>query len=370
MGRVAGARDARKREAEVKDGQDQGGRGSPPVGRNGGTGGRRAQEITLHRLRIFWAVAHSETLTKASKQLGLTQPSLSQQIASLEGSVGTPLFERRSNQMQLTEAGGWLLRKAEVVLRDMQELEDGLAEFNQGLRVTIRLAGLTSVLRVLLPSALRAMRAEAPHADYDVQEAAPADVVELLYGRRIHIGLIAANSISQASAGFLRLPLMADPYVLAVPEGLDLGGITDPGRELGAVERAVLGASIHFAFGTQHTKRVQEWYDQVLPGHTQVAQARSFDVAIGMVRAGLGVCLAPALSAVVDDGIASGVRLYAVQVPPRQIVALVPSQYRHLKPYSMLLEALAREGAAFAMPPMLPTPPFLDRADVAETFAF
>jgi LysR family transcriptional activator of glutamate synthase operon len=37
--------------------------------------------ITLQQLRIFWAVAHSPSLTRAAKQLGLAQPSLSQQIA-------------------------------------------------------------------------------------------------------------------------------------------------------------------------------------------------------------------------------------------------------------------------------------------------
>jgi DNA-binding transcriptional LysR family regulator len=35
--------------------------------------------MTLHQLRIFMAVAQSSTLTRASKQLGLAQPSLSQQ---------------------------------------------------------------------------------------------------------------------------------------------------------------------------------------------------------------------------------------------------------------------------------------------------
>ena len=43
--------------------------------------------ITLHQLRIFWAVAHAESLTRASKLLGLAQPSLSQQIAKLLGVV-------------------------------------------------------------------------------------------------------------------------------------------------------------------------------------------------------------------------------------------------------------------------------------------
>ena len=66
-------------------------------------------EITLHQLRIFWAVAHSDTLTKAAKQLGLAQPSLSQQLSKLEATAGTLLFHRRSNEMTLTEAGTYLL---------------------------------------------------------------------------------------------------------------------------------------------------------------------------------------------------------------------------------------------------------------------
>ena len=57
---------------------------------------RRAGHLTLHQLRIFWAVARSETLTKAAKQLGLAQPSLSQQLSKLEANVGTLLFHRRS----------------------------------------------------------------------------------------------------------------------------------------------------------------------------------------------------------------------------------------------------------------------------------
>ena len=52
-------------------------------------------DVTLHQLRIFWAVAHSETLTKAAKQLGLAQPSLSQQLSKLESTLGSKLFHRR-----------------------------------------------------------------------------------------------------------------------------------------------------------------------------------------------------------------------------------------------------------------------------------
>jgi hypothetical protein len=54
-------------------------------------------------------------------------------------------------------------------------------------------------------------------------------------------------------------------------------------------------------------------------------------------------------------------RLYRLNGPPRRIVALVPSQYRRMEPYSSLLDALVQTGTSTAMPLILPTPPFLQQ---------
>lgn len=320
---------------------------------------QRVGEVTLHRLRIFWAVARSETLTKAAKQLGLAQPSLSQQLSKLEANVGTLLFHRRSSEMELTEAGAYLLPKAEQVLRNMRELEDGLAQFSGGKRLTLRLAGINSVLRVLLPAAIGRMQSQFPEVDFDIQESAPADILELLYGRRVNIGLLAANSVAQAGVGFIQIPLLEDPYVLVVPESLTLDGIADPQGELPAEQLGLLNQAIQFTFGSQQANRVADWYDRLLPQHRVVAQCRSFETAIGLVRAGSGVCLAPALATIAGNGPPGGVRLYRVKAPPRRIVALVPSQYRRAEPYASLLELLQQTSASYVLPGILPTPPFL-----------
>lgn len=325
--------------------------------------GREDSGITLRRLRAFWAVAHSDSLTNASKQLGLAQPSLSQHIAGLEETVGAQLFERRSNKMFLTEAGGYLLRRVEQVLASMQELEDGLAEIADGSRQTIHLAGLNSILRVLLPQAMARINEAYPKIDYDIHESAPADVLELLYGRRINLGLIAANSIAPASAGFLQVPIMEDHYALAVPESLCLEGVIDPTQDLAPEAQAILNKSIQFAFGTTHARRVQAWYDQLVPDNWPFMQARSFEVALEMVRAGLGVCLVPALSCVAGGQTLNGVRLYSVSFPPRKIVAVLPSQYARLQPYSALIEALLDVAANHEHPHFLPAPPFLTETD-------
>jgi DNA-binding transcriptional LysR family regulator len=336
------------------------------AGQRGTAGSRKRSEVTVHQLRVFWAIAHSETLTKAAKQLGLAQPSLSQQLSKLESTVGAQLFLRRSGEMVLTEAGNYLMPRAEHVLRGMREIEDGLAQYSDGKRVTVRIAGINSALRVVLPEAIRQMQELHPAADYDIQEAAPADVLEMLYGRRISIGLVAANSIAEAGIGFSQVPVADDPYVLVVPERLDLDGIENPERQLPAADFALLNRSIQFIFGTQHAKRVEDWYDQMLPGHLVAAQCRSFELAVSLVRAEAGVCLAPALSTVMGADVIKGIRLYQVDVEQRRIVALVPSQYRWVEPYSTLLDHLGKVGAETRLPTILPTPPFLARPSLSK----
>src|ERR1700710_351334 len=78
------------------------------AGRRDSAVSQKRAEVTVHQLRVFWAIAHSDTLTKAAKQLGLAQPSLSQQLSKLEATIGTQLFNRRSGEMELTEAGNSL----------------------------------------------------------------------------------------------------------------------------------------------------------------------------------------------------------------------------------------------------------------------
>jgi DNA-binding transcriptional LysR family regulator len=247
----------------------------------------------------------------------------------------------------------------------MQDLEDGLTRFAGGQRVTLRVAGVNSVLRVVLPTAVTAVQARFPEADFDIQESAPAEILEMLYSRRVNIGLLAANSVAEASVGFLQVPVIEDPYVLVVPQSLDLNGVTYI-DELRPDEATVLNRSIQFIFGTQHAKRVADWYDHMLPEHRVVAQCRSFEVALGLVRAGSGICLAPALSTVSGGSSLDGVRLYRINAEPRRIVALVASQYRRQEPYQSLIEALQTAGSQLVLPPLRPTPPFLDQPSLSD----
>jgi DNA-binding transcriptional LysR family regulator len=318
--------------------------------------------MTLHQLRIFLAVAQTATLTRASKQLGLAQPSLSQQLARLEESVGTRLFDRTRNRMELTDAGRVLLRHAQSVLKEISEAEAGLRAFAAGRRSIVRVAGINSVIKALVPEALRRCGG-ASAMEVDIHEAAPGEVLEMLYSRQADIGLIAADSVAQSSIGFRQVPIVSDPYVFAVPKAVRLGAWKDMD---GAPEaaRQVLNSAIEFNFGTQHTLRVQQWYQRVLPEHRIVAHCRTYDVALELVRAGFGVCLVPALTALQVSGSLDGIELFATDHGDRRTVAIIADQYLRLSPYKELVEALQAAGRDLTLPAIIPMPELMTRADM------
>jgi len=315
--------------------------------------------MTLHQLRIFWAVAHAKSFTKAGKLLGLAQPSLSQQVSKLEGDVGTLLFTRSRNELDLTDAGVFLARKAELILSSVDEALVGLKEFAGGLRGVIAIGALSSIGRNILPQAMHALGRIFPDVEIDIHETAPAEALDLLYGRRLTMALIATDSIASSSLSFHQTEIVRDPYVLAVPRGIDLAKVTDIQQDLGAEQRQVVNSTIQFNFGSQHKKRIEAWYQRVLPHYRVVGQTRTYEVALSMVQEGLGVAVVPALTASLGPHASFDVTLYQTNLPDRQIVSLIPSQYARVEPYSSFLKVLKEAGENVHMPEIKPMPPLV-----------
>ena len=315
--------------------------------------------VTLHQLRIFWAVAQARSFTKASKLLDLAQPSLSQQISKLEEEVGVQLFNRTRNEMTTTDAGRFLLRKTELILSSVEEALIGLEEFSAGTRGVVSVGALSSIARHVLPEALRLLGQRFPDLEMDIHESAPAEAIDLLYGRRINVALLATDSAAASGTTFHQEKVSSDPYVLAVPEGIDLSRVADVERDLDAAERAVVNSTIQFNFGNQHKKRIEDWYRRVLPHYRVIAQSRSYEVALSMVQAGLGVAVVPALTAALGAGRGFAVTLYRTTLPDREIVALLPTQHVRIEPYASLVEMIKAAGKAITLPPIEPLPPLL-----------
>src|SRR5437764_67803 len=165
----------------------------------------------------------------------------------------------------------------------------------------------------------------------------------------------------QSSVGFRQVPVVEDRYVFAVPSPIKLSSLTDLASATPDVAR-VLNNCIQFHFGTQHTLRVQQWYQRVLPEHRLVAHCRTYEVALGLVRSGFGVSLVPALTAFLVEGSLDGIALYATDHGSRKTVALLADQYLRLAPFKGFVEALKLAGRDVKLPPIRLMPPIINEA--------
>ncbi len=113
--------------------------------------------MELRQLRYFVAVAEELHFARAAERLRIAAPSLSQQIKSLEASLGTPLFVRDRRHVELTAAG-------RMLLPDAREILDLAA------RAQRRVAGATGPLRVGYVSWFPDPLAASPELDVRVDE--------------------------------------------------------------------------------------------------------------------------------------------------------------------------------------------------------
>lgn len=93
----------------------------------------------LSAMKTFVRVAELGTLSAAARELGLTQPAVSQQIAALERHLGISLFHRSTRQLVVTEGGETYYRRALAILHAVDEAEEGATAYSTALRGSLRI---------------------------------------------------------------------------------------------------------------------------------------------------------------------------------------------------------------------------------------
>jgi LysR family transcriptional activator of nhaA len=118
--------------------------------------------LNYHHLYYFWTVAHAGSIARAAEQLRLTQPTISNQLKTLEDSLGHPLFERQGRRLVLTDVGRTALRYADDIFRTGRELQQALKGLPTGerLRLAVGVADVIPkiVAEQLLQPAVQAVK--------------------------------------------------------------------------------------------------------------------------------------------------------------------------------------------------------------------
>lgn len=101
--------------------------------------------LNYHHLFYFWTVARAGSIARAGQELRLAQPTISNQLKTLEASLGVKLLERQGRRLVLTDVGRTVLRYADDIFRTGQELQRAVKGLPTGQRLRL-MAGVADVI--------------------------------------------------------------------------------------------------------------------------------------------------------------------------------------------------------------------------------
>lgn len=168
-------------------------------------------KLTLPQLRALEAVAREGHISRAALQLGVSQPAISNHIASFESTWGTKLFQRDGYTITVTPAAEPLIGKIRLALDILDDLEAELAAKTESESLILNLG--FSAHRLIMPSLSAYLRAM-PQIRITTHGGSSLDLVEAVRRGDLHMASI---STDQGTDGLYCRKLTERPLVVYGP---------------------------------------------------------------------------------------------------------------------------------------------------------
>lgn len=267
----------------------------------------RVDDMTLAGLRVCREIALLGSFTAAARSLGYSQPAISRQVAAMEAAAGVPLFVRSARGVSLSAAGHAVVGHAGRILGDVESLRHDLDGLGDRLAGRVRLGVFPSAAAVLAPRTIATLAVAHPGLDIRLSEASTPTLLRELRRGRLAVAVIGAGAglPDYDLDGLAVHRVFSGDLCVAVPIGHRLASATTAVAvgEL-AGEPWVVGD------GSAGDPQFAAWPTVADP--VVAHRVRGWQARLGMVAAGLGICLLPELAA---PSVPAGVAIVHVHDP-------------------------------------------------------
>jgi len=240
-------------------------------------------EQNLSQYKIFYEVAKAGNISKAAKELYISQPAISKAISKLEDSLGLSLFTRSSRGVQLTSEGEILFehtREAfDALDRGEQELKR-IQEFDIG---HLRIGVSNTLCKYILLPYLKTFIDQYPHMKVTIESQATAQTLGRLEQQKIDLGLVAEPSVRRDLA-FIPVMDIQDTFV-TTPNYLENLYLRE-GRDTSLFETGNI-MLLDTSNMTRH--HVDEYMEENNICPHQILEVTTMDLLIEFAKIGLGI---------------------------------------------------------------------------------
>lgn len=302
-------------------------------------------KVSLRQLEILQAIAVAGSISRATRQLGMSQPSISQQLAKMEEALGIQLLVRgRSSRTELTPAGTFWAGAAARILASVDESEarhhelfdrKGISlSFGTTPSLTGRFTEMVAEIAVSLPSVSR----------FDlVWSMNSAELIEQLMAHRINIAVLSAESLAPYRASLSVFDLYDDKIVWAVPASVSEQQIRKCfAGEYSPCETESLGRYASIEGGAPWFLRTRNWYQTFLPQAQPFFGCTTHQSAVQIVAAGLATCHTPiSLIPNLPSSVLKRVRFYELEENARGVALAMPKHLHNVRSFHDFAEQVS-----------------------------
>jgi DNA-binding transcriptional LysR family regulator len=216
---------------------------------------------TISELRAFVSAVDLGSVGRAAARLGLTQPSLSKRLQSLEDVAGVRLLHRSSAGVEPTTAGQRLLPAARRLVAQADVVDGVLLHLGEE-REPLRVSASPAFAELVVPAAIASFAPDGRTRPIELTVANSSVVRSNVAGGRADVGVAAAD-VDEDLAGDGHLLLLEDEIVVVVPPGdpwealeaIPVGELArrglvgrDPGAQIrGTIDRGLAGLGLTLA---------------------------------------------------------------------------------------------------------------------------
>lgn len=185
---------------------------SVPAGN--GRGGSKLKKMTLQQIEYALALATYRQFSKAAEVCGVTQPSLSAQVAKLEEELGVLIFDRKKKDTRPTPAGELLLKQAEELMKAKERLVESSHQIVNRARGDVYIGMVQSIAPFLMPQMVHYMRTKCPEVMIHCIEGEINLLVEMMGRGELDMAIMSAmNQIPH----MLSIPLYRENIIAYLP---------------------------------------------------------------------------------------------------------------------------------------------------------
>lgn len=255
-------------------------------------------EHNLSLYRIFYTVAGTENISKAARELYISQPAISKAISRLEESLHTTLFTRSSRGVTLTQEGHILYAHVKTAFDALDRGEEELSRIHELGIGHIHLGVSTTLCKYLLLPYLKGFIEENPHIKISIETQDTFQTLTMLENQQLDIGVVAKPRIFK-NIHFYPVTQIEDIFV-ASPTYLNNLYLRE-GREADWLSKG----TIMMLDGKNNTRK---FVDQYLSIHQlsirHQLEISTMDLVVEFAKIGLGVgcCIKECISKELEEG--------------------------------------------------------------------